>query len=162
MCSSDLPEKDAILIVKYKNVSDFFEAASDGLKNPKTVSNFIIGQIFRSIETESEREKFEILTSPEQLHELVKLVEEGKINMNLAKKTFTKMLESGKSVSEFVSENDMKGISDEAISEFNLPTAVPYVFEFDEGLNYAGDRFLGDPDEIARLMAAVADQGRKG
>ena len=57
---------------------------------------------------------------------------------------------------------NLKGISDEAISEFNLPTAVPYVFEFDEGLNYAGDRFLGDPDEIARLMAAVADQGRKG
>ena len=56
----------------------------------------------------------------------------------------------------------LKGISDEAISEFNLPTAVPYVFEFDEGLNYAGDRFLGDPDEIARLMSAVADQGRKG
>lgn len=43
----------------------------------------------------------------------------------------------------------LKGISDEAISEFNLPTAVPYVFEFDEGLNYAGDHFLGDPDEIA-------------
>ena len=29
---------------------------------------------------------------------------------------------------------NLKGISDEAISEFNLPTAVPYVFEFDEGL----------------------------
>lgn len=55
----------------------------------------------------------------------------------------------------------LKGISDEAISEFNLPTAVPYVFEFDEGLNYAGDHFLGDPDEIARLMAAVANQGKK-
>ena len=55
----------------------------------------------------------------------------------------------------------LKGISDESISEFNLPTAVPYVFEFDEGLNYAGDRFLGDPDEIARLMAAVANQGKK-
>ena len=56
----------------------------------------------------------------------------------------------------------LKGISDEAISEFNLPTAVPYVLEIDEGLNYAGDRYLGDTDEIARLMAAVADQGRKG
>ena len=101
--------------MKYKNVSDFFEAASDGLKNPKTVSNFIIGQIFRSIETESEREKFEILTSPKQLNELVKLVEEGKVNMNLAKKTLSKMLESGKGVGEFISENDMKGISDEEI-----------------------------------------------
>ena len=55
----------------------------------------------------------------------------------------------------------LKGISDEAISEFNLPTAVPYVFEFDDGLNYVRDYFLGDPEEIAALMAAVADQGRK-
>ncbi|MFR1289233.1 MAG: 2,3-diphosphoglycerate-dependent phosphoglycerate mutase, partial [Alistipes finegoldii] len=41
------------------------------------------------------------------------------------------------------------------------PTAVPYVFEFDDGLNYVRDYFLGDPEEIAALMAAVADQGRK-
>ena len=40
---------------------------------------------------------------------------------------------------------NLKGISDEAISEFNLPTAVPYVFEFDEGLGYVKDYFLGDP-----------------
>lgn len=56
----------------------------------------------------------------------------------------------------------LKGISDEAISEFNLPTGVPYVFEFDEGLGYAKDYFLGDPAEIAALMDAVANQGRKG
>ncbi len=54
----------------------------------------------------------------------------------------------------------LKGISDGDISEFNLPTAVPYVFEFDDGLNYVKDYFLGDPDEIASLMAAVANQGK--
>lgn len=56
----------------------------------------------------------------------------------------------------------LKGISDEAISEFNLPTAVPYVFEFDEGLGYVKDYFLGDPAEIASLMEAVANQGKRG
>ena len=56
----------------------------------------------------------------------------------------------------------LKGISDEAISEFNLPTAVPYVFEFDEGLGCVKDYFLGDPAEIASLMEAVANQGRRG
>ena len=55
---------------------------------------------------------------------------------------------------------NLKGISDEAISEFNLPTAVPYVFEFDEGLGYVKDYFLGDPAEIAKLMEAVANQGK--
>lgn len=111
-----IPEKDAALIVKYKNVSDFFEEASKGLKNPKTVSNFIIGQIFRNIETESEREKFEILTTPSQLREVSELIESGKLNMNLAKKSLSKMLETGKGIKEFVSESDMKGLSEQEIN----------------------------------------------
>lgn len=55
----------------------------------------------------------------------------------------------------------LKGLSDEQIVGLNLPTAVPYVFEFDEGLRFVNDYFLGDPAEIAALMAAVADQGKK-
>lgn len=54
----------------------------------------------------------------------------------------------------------LKGISDEDISELNLPTAIPYVFEFDENLNLVKDYFLGDPEEIKKLMAAVANQGK--
>ena len=110
-----VPASDAELIVKYKNVADFFEEASQGLKSPKIVSNFIISQIFRVIETESEREQFNISISPNQLNELVKLIESNKINMNLAKKTFSKMLETGKSASEFISENDMKEMSEDEL-----------------------------------------------
>lgn len=53
----------------------------------------------------------------------------------------------------------LKGISDEDIISLNLPTAVPYVFEFDDNLNLKEDYFLGDPDEIKKLMEAVAHQG---
>lgn len=53
----------------------------------------------------------------------------------------------------------LKNISDEAISELNLPTAVPYVFEFDDELRLTKDYFLGDPEKIKKLMAAVANQG---
>ena len=55
----------------------------------------------------------------------------------------------------------LKGISDEDIVELNLPTAVPYVFEFDDNLNLVKDYFLGDPEEIKKLMEAVANQGKK-
>lgn len=55
----------------------------------------------------------------------------------------------------------LKGIGDEAIAELNLPTAMPYVFEFDEGLGCTGDYFLGDPEKVAAAMAAVAAQGKK-
>ncbi len=55
----------------------------------------------------------------------------------------------------------LKGISDEDIVSLNLPTAVPYVFEFDDDLNFVKDYFLGDPEEIKKLMDAVANQGKK-
>jgi 2,3-bisphosphoglycerate-dependent phosphoglycerate mutase len=55
----------------------------------------------------------------------------------------------------------LKNISDEDIVHLNLPTAVPYVFEFDDSLNLTKDFFLGDPEEIKKLMDAVANQGKK-
>lgn len=55
----------------------------------------------------------------------------------------------------------LKGISDADISALNLPTGAPYVFEFDDRLRLSKDYFLGDPEEIKRKMAAVANQGKK-
>ena len=55
----------------------------------------------------------------------------------------------------------LKNISDSDIVSLNLPTAVPYVFEFDNELNLVKDYFLGDAEEIKKLMDAVANQGKK-
>lgn len=54
----------------------------------------------------------------------------------------------------------LKHISDTDISGLNLPTAVPYVFEFDDKLQLVKDHFLGDPEEIRKLQEAVANQGK--
>ena len=55
----------------------------------------------------------------------------------------------------------LKNISNEDIVSLNLPTAVPYVFEFDDDMNLVKDYFLWDPEEIKKLMEAVANQGKK-
>lgn len=55
----------------------------------------------------------------------------------------------------------LKNISDDDIVKLNLPTAIPYVFEFNDKLNLEKDYFLGDPEEIKKLMEAVANQGKK-
>lgn len=55
----------------------------------------------------------------------------------------------------------LKNISNEDIVGLNLPTAVPYVFEFDDNMNLVKDYFLWDPEEIKKLMEAVANQGKK-
>ena len=54
----------------------------------------------------------------------------------------------------------LKHISDENIVSLNLPTAVPYVFEFDDELKLTNDYFLGDPEEIRKLTEAVANQAK--
>lgn len=55
----------------------------------------------------------------------------------------------------------IKNISDEDIVSLNLPTSVPYVFEFDDEMHLVKDYFLWDPEEIKKLMEAVANQGKK-
>jgi len=54
----------------------------------------------------------------------------------------------------------LKGISDADIVKLNIPTAVPYVFEFDDNLKLVKDYYLADPDELAAKQAAVANQGK--
>ena len=54
----------------------------------------------------------------------------------------------------------VKGISDADIVSLNLPTGIPYVFEFDDNLKFVKDYFLGDPEVIKKLMDEVANQGK--
>lgn len=55
----------------------------------------------------------------------------------------------------------LKHISDEDIIKLNLPTAVPYVFEFDENLNVANDYIPGQSRKKFVSYGSVANQGRK-
>jgi len=54
----------------------------------------------------------------------------------------------------------LDGISDEDIAQLNIPTGVPLVYELDEDLKPIKHYYLGDPDEIARQIQAVASQGK--
>ena len=54
----------------------------------------------------------------------------------------------------------LDGISDAAISDLNIPTGVPLVYELDEALRPLRHFYLGDPEAIAKSVAAVAAQGK--
>lgn len=113
----DLPENDAKLLVKYRKVAEFYEKASEGTKSPRTAANFIIGQIFSILENDSAKEEFDIKVSAENLNALIRLIDNGKIRMNLAKKTLAKMLETGQAPSELIDEKDMGGLDENALNE---------------------------------------------
>ena len=54
----------------------------------------------------------------------------------------------------------LKNMSQEDILGFNIPTGIPYVFEFDNDMNLQKDYFLGDPETIKKLMEQVANQAK--
>ncbi len=54
----------------------------------------------------------------------------------------------------------LDGISDADISRLNIPTGVPLVYELDDNLAPLRHFYLGDPEDIAKSVAAVAAQGK--
>ena len=108
-----LPENNARLIYKYKNVTKFFDdAVSEGASAGNTL-NLIIGTIYAVLQTEEDKENFEIKTTASQLAALVKLIDEKKIRANKAKEVLAQMLESGNDVTAYINEDDLAGLSDD-------------------------------------------------
>jgi 2,3-bisphosphoglycerate-dependent phosphoglycerate mutase len=55
----------------------------------------------------------------------------------------------------------LEAVSDDAIAEVNIPTALPRVYELNDRLELAAPpRYLADSDEIAAKEAAVRDQSK--
>jgi 2,3-bisphosphoglycerate-dependent phosphoglycerate mutase len=55
----------------------------------------------------------------------------------------------------------LDNISDDTIVTLNIPTGIPLVYELDNDLNSLKHYYLGNPEEVAKAMASVANQGKK-
>lgn len=55
----------------------------------------------------------------------------------------------------------LDGMSEQAILELNIPTAIPLVYELDQNLKPLTKRYLADEATLQDAVAAVANQGKK-
>ena len=162
-----ISETDATIIVKYRKVAEFFDESAKGLSKPKNASNMIISQIFKHLSTDSQKEDFEIKFTAQNFHELLKLVEDGKINMNLAKSTLDKMIETGKPVSELIDEKDMGGVDENELKQIceqvvnDNPKAIE---DYKNGKEAAFKSLVGGVMKATRgkANAAIATEILKG
>ncbi|HHY99634.1 MAG TPA: Asp-tRNA(Asn)/Glu-tRNA(Gln) amidotransferase subunit GatB, partial [Tissierellia bacterium] len=112
-----LPREDAELLIKYKKIAEYFEEASRDIKNKKLVSNYILSQVFRRMPTDSGKEECAVSLPPKYFGDLISLLENKKINSSMASQALEKMLDTGKPVSEFISQKDMEGIDEGTLRE---------------------------------------------
>jgi 2,3-bisphosphoglycerate-dependent phosphoglycerate mutase len=81
--------------------------------------------------------------------------------------TLTPVIKSGKRVIIVAHGNSIRAlvkylddISEAEITDLNIPTGLPLVYELDEELKPIKHYYLGDPEEAARKAAAVANQAK--
>jgi 2,3-bisphosphoglycerate-dependent phosphoglycerate mutase len=54
----------------------------------------------------------------------------------------------------------LDGVSDEDITELNIPTGIPLLYKLDDDLRPISHTYLGDPEAAAKAAAAVANQAK--
>ncbi len=54
----------------------------------------------------------------------------------------------------------LDNVSDSEISELNIPTGIPLIYELDDNLKAIKSYYLGDQDEVEKASQAVANQGK--
>jgi len=106
---------EAELLTHRKDVADYFESAATAHGNPKALSNWIVGDLFRVLKDRKLDEQLHISNWPvsaEHLAQLVKLIDQDKISGKIAKTVFEAMLDSAKTPLEIVSEKGLEQVSD--------------------------------------------------
>lgn len=117
MADFGLPSYDAELLTSRKDVADYFEAALRLHSNPKALSHWIVGDLFRVLKERKLDEQFTVShwpLQPDQLAELVRLIDAGKISGKIAKTIFDSLLDSGRSPQQLVDEKGLEQVSDAA------------------------------------------------
>ena len=108
----DLSEYDSEVLVKTKEVSDFFNECVELDTDPKKACNWITTKLLGYL-NENEIEISNVPIKPIMIKELIELVDKKTISSKQAKEVFDDMIENGKEPNEIVKENGMMQITDD-------------------------------------------------
>jgi aspartyl-tRNA(Asn)/glutamyl-tRNA(Gln) amidotransferase subunit B len=108
-----IPEYDAGVLTQSAGTADYFEAVAAASGNAKAASNWVMGELLRTMKERG----LDIAGQPleaERLAALIKLVDRGTISSSIAKGVFGRMFESGRSADEIVASEGLAQIGDES------------------------------------------------
>ncbi|HKW86920.1 MAG TPA: Asp-tRNA(Asn)/Glu-tRNA(Gln) amidotransferase subunit GatB [Nitrospiraceae bacterium] len=111
-----LPDYDAGVLTASKPLADYFEACVKVFRQPKTVSNWVMGELLRELNN-SGTAVGDSPVSPERLVSLLKLVDNGMVSLKVAREIFPELYASGKEPEQIVQEKGLTQVSDEGALE---------------------------------------------
>ncbi len=105
-----ISEKDASILVGNKTLAKFYEEVVIIGGNPRTVCNYILGDLLRLLNTKNMKPE-DIKISPKNLVDLIKIIESGKISNTAGKEVFKEMFNSDKNPNAIIEEKGLVQIS---------------------------------------------------
>jgi aspartyl-tRNA(Asn)/glutamyl-tRNA(Gln) amidotransferase subunit B len=155
-----LSEYDAGVLTASKAVADYFESCVKLFNQPKTVSNWVMGELTRELNN-SETEATASLVSPERLVSLLQLVEQGTISLKVAREIFPEVYSSGKTPEQIVQEKGLIQVSDEGaldkIIDEVLAKNPTQVEQFKEGKQQVLGFLVG---QVMKVSGGKANPGK--
>jgi aspartyl-tRNA(Asn)/glutamyl-tRNA(Gln) amidotransferase subunit B len=112
MESNGLSSEEAYILAESREFSDFFDAALKLGTPAKEAANWLINQTMSYLK-ESNKELAETTLAPQNVHDLVKAVGEGKLNSSSAKTVLTELMQNAGSVEKVIIDKGLAQISNE-------------------------------------------------
>jgi len=106
-----LPEYDADMLTQSRAMANYFEEATRLSNQPKTVSNWMMGELMRLINADG-KEIDDSPIKPDRLAGLIKMIDAGVISIKIAKTVFEEMYKNGKDAETVVQEQGLVQVSD--------------------------------------------------
>jgi aspartyl-tRNA(Asn)/glutamyl-tRNA(Gln) amidotransferase subunit B len=107
-----LSDYNAGLLISSKAMANFFEETLKLYKNPKTIANWMLGDLSAYL-NENKKSIEEVDFAPPQLAEILGLIDKGTISGKIAKNVLLQVLKTGKQIKDVIAESGMTQISDE-------------------------------------------------
>ena len=107
-----LPDYDAGVLTAARDVAEYFEASVKLFPQPKTVSNWVMGELTRELNNTGTAIVASPV-SPERLAMLLRMVEQGTVSLKVARDIFPEMYRTGKAPEQIVREKGLTQMSDE-------------------------------------------------
>ena len=138
----DMPEYDIGIITDSKHMADLFEETVAICKQPKKVSNWLMGETLRLLK-EKNMDPEDIRFAPGNLAKLIGLVDAKAINSSVAKEVFEVMFEEDVDPEKYVEEKGLKTVNDEGALRKTIEEIIAANPQSVEDYHNGKDRAIG-------------------
>ena len=138
----DIPEYDIGIITDSKHMADLFEETVAICKQPKKVSNWLMGETLRLLK-EKNMDPEDIRFAPGNLAKLIGLVDAKAINSSVAKEVFEVMFEEDVDPEKYVEEKGLKTVNDKGALRKTIEEIIAANPQSVEDYHNGKDRAIG-------------------